>query len=85
MSASAFERWSTDLPKEEGFYWFRATGDFHPYRSTQLQVPAVVLVHIDRRTHLEDTLCVRFFTGTFTVEQATGEWAGPIPAPKEPV
>ena len=63
------------LPEGRGWFWFKATGGFHPMRATKLQLPIIALVGQD--------LHVRFFSGTFHVRDMTGKWAGPIEQPED--
>lgn len=68
-------KFGDQLPTGRGWFWFKATGDFHPMRSTRKQFPIIVLVGQDLR--------VRFFSGTFHVKEMIGKWAGPIEQPED--
>lgn len=72
---STFFEWSTRVPTEVGWYWFRAT-DSSPRDMTRL---AECVVYAGRSKDTGSLRCM--FHIPIDVGIMAGEWAGPIPSP----
>jgi hypothetical protein len=74
------EKWTTEKPKDRGWYWIRNAAIALPDGSRKIVEPTVVEIF----SRYNGGLC--FFVGTDGVdlgEVLAAEWAGPIPLPEE--
>jgi hypothetical protein len=71
--------WSKELPKSEGWYWFK-TDSSSPPEMTRLR-SAILLVTQDP-LYIHRPLRVAFPVGSYECDEMGGFWAGPIEEPQ---
>lgn len=76
-SPGCYLSWSEELPTEKGFYWWREKTDAPPFVRK-------IYVHVfDRWPGAPDWVYQMIDGSEVKVKDIGGQWAGPIPEPKD--